>query len=564
MAKIFISYRRADSQQVSGRIHDRLVQAFGKRDIFKDVDDIPPGSDYRTVLTDAIANCDMMLVVIGTKWLDIRDSGGQRRLDDPGDVVRLEIEIALKRPNTRVIPLLVEGAPMPPATALPDSLQKLSFANAFTLHDDPIFNRDMDTLIQQIREMFRQQRRFDGRWLIGAAILIGIATVFILSQLSSTQTDTTLTPGTTAGVVASEQVATTTPAEPSATATEQPSATPTRTPTIEIPFIVETLDARATSEIATQYIVETAAARVTEYAIGTQNRIDQTATATLWTDTPTPNLTASIDAYRAQQAATITQAWIDSWTDTPTATFTPSPTPIVTLTANDQWKEVEREFDGVEMVLVPPGCFMMGSVDGDADEQPIHEVCFDKPFWIDRYEVTNGQYGSSGRWAGDDRPRESVSWLETRAHCQSRNARLPTEAEWEYAARGPDNLVYPWGNIFEPDNVVYEGNSGGETAPVGSRPGGVSWVGAYDLSGSVREWVNTIYDTALYPYPYDPDDGREAITDFVDRVSRGGSWQHSSELVRAAHRAWNEPRSQLNIRGFRCARDYVEGDLAQP
>jgi hypothetical protein len=156
------------------------------------------------------------------------------------------------------------------------------------------------------------------------------------------------------------------------------------------------------------------------------------------------------------------------------------------VTTNDEWTPVIETFGGVDMALVPTGCFMMGSSEeeidvacelrGDGlsgtgcdrddfeDEKPQHEQCFDEPFWIDVTEVTNGQYGSEGGFSGDNRPRESVEWAEAEAHCQSRGARLPTEAEWEYAARGPDGLIFAWGDEFVPDNVVYGENSGGQTS----------------------------------------------------------------------------------------------------
>jgi formylglycine-generating enzyme required for sulfatase activity len=91
-------------------------------------------------------------------------------------------------------------------------------------------------------------------------------------------------------------------------------------------------------------------------------------------------------------------------------------------------------------------------------EQPASQVCFDEPFWIDKYEVTNAQYGSTGceDWSSEpDQPRNCVSWFDTRDFCAARDAHLPTEAEWEYAARGPDALVYPWGNEWNSQLAVW-------------------------------------------------------------------------------------------------------------
>jgi serine/threonine-protein kinase len=223
------------------------------------------------------------------------------------------------------------------------------------------------------------------------------------------------------------------------------------------------------------------------------------------------------------------------------------------VTANADWTPyTEEKSNGVTMALVPAGCFLMGSEDGDDDEQPIRKVCFDTPFWMDATEVTNQQYGSSGSWSGDYLPRENVSWTDAQAHCEKRGARLPTEAEWEYAARGPDGLVYPWGNTFVTDNVVYFNNSDAQTASVGSRPVGASWVGALDLSGNVWEWVNDWYGA----YPSDQQVNPTGPESGDYRVLRGGSWKYAEFYSRTTERNRYLPNRGFGDFGFRCALSY--------
>lgn len=217
---------------------------------------------------------------------------------------------------------------------------------------------------------------------------------------------------------------------------------------------------------------------------------------------------------------------------------------------NANWTPVIQTINGAEMVKVPPGCFLMGNHLGRRDELPIHEICFDTPFWIDRYEVTNAQYGSQGVFPGDDHPRENLTWFEARDHCLRRGARLPTEAEWEYAARGPDSLFYPWGDEFNPDDLAFDGNFENQTWPVGSYPAGVSWAGAYDMSGNVWEWVNSIYR----PYPYQPNDGREDPNDTTSRrVYRGGLGSYIDYGTSSTARFRVNPDTRGWFIGFRCA-----------
>jgi len=132
MPGIFISYRRGETAYPAGWLFDRLVQHFGAVQIFKDVDSIQLGDDFVEVITRAVGSCDVLLALVGDRWLTITDAQGQRRLDDPNDFVRLEIEAALTR-NVRVIPILVDGASMPRADELPASLAQLERRQALEL-----------------------------------------------------------------------------------------------------------------------------------------------------------------------------------------------------------------------------------------------------------------------------------------------------------------------------------------------------------------------------------------------------------------------------------------------
>jgi hypothetical protein len=117
--KIFINYRRDDSISTAGRLHDRLAQTFGRKNLFMDVDHIPAGVDFVDYLPNQVAACDVFLAVIGPNWLDAKDDDGRRRFDNPDDFVMIEIAAALAR-NIRVIPVLVDGARTPKAANLPN------------------------------------------------------------------------------------------------------------------------------------------------------------------------------------------------------------------------------------------------------------------------------------------------------------------------------------------------------------------------------------------------------------------------------------------------------------
>jgi formylglycine-generating enzyme required for sulfatase activity len=243
-------------------------------------------------------------------------------------------------------------------------------------------------------------------------------------------------------------------------------------------------------------------------------------------------------------------------------TTTSTPAPISAGSSNDDWTPVVQEFGGVEMVFVPAGCFVMGSDDSPfSNEGPAHEVCLDA-FWIDRYEVTNGQFAAfDGQaalavsiWSESDRPRNSIRWYEAHDFCESRGARLPTEAEWEYAARGPEGWIYPWGDDFVPENVVYVENSGRVTAAVGSRSGDTSWVGALDMSGNVGEWVVDLYAFDYYSTLEDGVLNPTGPKEVTRHVEKGGSYAAEWVTLHASIRGGDEANVSLPELGFRCAR----------
>ena len=198
---------------------------------------------------------------------------------------------------------------------------------------------------------------------------------------------------------------------------------------------------------------------------------------------------------------------------------------------------------------------------------PKHTVYLDA-FWIDRTEVTNAQYQkctdadacqSHGEYGSDfndpTQPVVGVSWNDANDYCQWVERRLPTEAEWEKAARGTDGRKYPWGNQSPNCNLLnYWGKEGGcmgRTSPVGGYPAGVSPYGALDMAGNVLEWVADWYDTNYYASspdrnPTGPDSGSV-------RVLRGSSWYGpGGDLVRAAIRNRDLPGDRLVNLGFRC------------
>jgi formylglycine-generating enzyme required for sulfatase activity len=226
------------------------------------------------------------------------------------------------------------------------------------------------------------------------------------------------------------------------------------------------------------------------------------------------------------------------------------------------------------MVKIPAGPFIMGSDSGASDERPAHSVHLNG-FWIDRHEVSTAEWNAYAqamnlpiRSAPDDHPIISVGWPDALAYCQWVGKRLPTEAEWEYAARGGDGIYrkYPWGNEDPDADGIWWANyrpdagpaadSHRYTAPVGSYPDGVSPFGIMDMAGNAEEWVHDWWGVNYYRLsdgaqdPQGPASGRNG-----NKVIKGGSFSSDKYHVRIATRLYGAPHVKTEKQGFRCAMD---------
>ena len=264
---------------------------------------------------------------------------------------------------------------------------------------------------------------------------------------------------------------------------------------------------------------------------------------------------------------TIQPILTNSPTTQPSSTSTPEPT----ITQEAQVFDTQvSEVDGMVSVFVPSGEFEMGTEDGWESERPVHTVYLED-FWIDQTEVTNQQYlhcvqdgvceipGSMDSFTRQDYfnheafanfPVIHVSWYDAITYCEWAGRRLPTEAEWEKAARDVVSNTYPWGDNISCYLANYIGCVG-DTAPTGSYPEGASPYGAFDMAGNVWEWVADwyyigYYDESPLDYPTGPESG-------AYRVVRGGSWNDYEWYLRTTTRYSYFPDNKRMSIGFRCA-----------
>lgn len=287
-------------------------------------------------------------------------------------------------------------------------------------------------------------------------------------------------------------------------------------------------------------------------------------------EAPIPTETAEI--------VTPTASLAPSATTTPTTAPTATPEPTLTKAYKAGDLEI-REQDGMEMVYVPAGSFEMGSDSEFNDEQPLRKITLDA-FFIDKYEVSNGQYqkcldagactepgnlttpSQESYFANPDfadYPVVYVDWAQAQGYCQWVGGDLPSEAQWEKAARGTDGRQFPWGNEGPDTHFTYGAEDfpvdyanfddyEGDLMPVGSYPKGVSPFGALDMAGNVWEWTRDWYGDYEVKQSVNPEGPKSG----TDKVVRGGSFDFGAWSIRTTYRGKQSPDYQNYRQGFRC------------
>ena len=520
MAKIAISYRRTDSD-VTGRIFDRFVQRYGKDSVFRDIDNIPFGIDFRKVVNDALRGTDVLIAIVGPNWRGTRKRGGAR-IDDANDLVRIEVETALQR-NIPVIPALVGGAMMPKPTELPDGLRDFSFRNAAKIDSGRNFDTDIERLMRSM------DRLLEGKTVETAPA----------ETTSSGDTERITVP-----IVRSQE-----PLEES-TAT---------------PAVIASLDQSIESEAVAER-VKAPSRRMA--LIGVLLGVVAIGAVSIWAVFRPPTSIQS----PAGDVHTPVRELVGE-----------VPLPAERERALKP-KDVFRECATCpEMVVVPAGSFTMGSPTSEvlrgSNESPQHAVTFARQLAVGRFALTfdewdacaaaggcNGYKPSDEGWGRGRRPVINVSWADAKEYVAwlsrktGKTYRLLSEAEREYVTRAGTTTPFWWGSSISTSQANYNGRSTydgaaqGEfrqkTLPVNSfQPN--PW-GLYQVHGNVGEWVEDCWNES---YQGAPSDGSAWTSgECSQRVLRGGAWRVDPQVLRSAHRGRDSAGGRFIGRGFRVGR----------
>jgi len=553
---VFISYRRTDVYTALAVYQDLKNQGY---DIFFDYRSISSGAFEQIIISNIKARAHFLLILTPTA-LD--------RINEPGDWLRREIETAIEE-KRNIIPLLFKGFRFGTPYAsekLTGKLGELGSYNGLNVHED-YFDEAMDRL---------------------------------RAQYLNVPLNTVLHPVSTQvrNVVKEEQVAVDDVLQKNEEVKEivkQIKESPRKSKNKSIftgyesgpPINDKTAEKRVTSTINPRLVggVVGGFLALAFLIWGGFSLFSNTrATAPKSTLTLQAVVSPTLPQVELQNASVPTQPLLPKMTDTPFSTQTPIP---ATLTLGIG-STLLSDKDNMTLLYVPAGKFIMGDKAEDAlaecqkfrsdcqladfqDEAPPHEVDLDA-FWFDQTEVTNKMYtlcvqartctppsrsdsnthpSYYGNVEYDNFPVIYVDWKKANTYCEWAGRHLPTEAQWEKAARGNDGRVYPWGDYLPTKDVANFQGLFGDTTPVKQFEDGKSFYGAYDMAGNVYEWVADWYDPNYYQNSPSTNPTGSQLGEL--RVYRGGSWYNYADIIRSAIRGGDSPfTSQYNL-GFRCA-----------
>jgi formylglycine-generating enzyme required for sulfatase activity len=520
MPKIFISYRRADSADSANRIYDRLTYAFGRENLFKDVDNLQRGDDFPEVLKEQIAQSDVVLAIIGTRWPMVQEADGKRRLDNPKDWVRQEIHMALERgKDCTVIPVLVDGGALPNADSLPTVLRPLATRDAQRIRENPHFHDDVSAMITSIR------RRFG---LVDAAPVVDVfqAVTTLDEVLEAKDYDAAR------DILARIRSVATIPAW-----TAQP-----------IDALEQQLYAAVQeSQRAKDYTL----LKILVRRLGQEQKV--AAVTDFWQTYPGYDPDHLIPDPTPDPLAIATP---------PTPQIARLPTSLEVMPKPFAWVDIPAgKVTLTEGGYVPKGGQTFDLLAFSIAKYPVTNAQFagfigaggyndkGRKWWTagglqakDKENWMQPRYWDDAKWNQPDHPVVGVSWYEAVAFCAwlrevtGENINLPTDQQWQRAAQGDDGRDYPWGQnwISGRCNNSVSPEESSQTTLVTYFEGkdeGDSLFGVSDMAGNVWEWCVTDFNS-----------GSSKLDRTVERVLRGGSWLNNlSGNFRCVYRNWATP-----------------------
>ncbi|PSR17787.1 hypothetical protein C8255_10845 [filamentous cyanobacterium CCP3] len=572
---IFISYRRRTSIDITGRIYDRLIAHFGENSVFKDVDSIPFGVNFRHHLEQEVSHCPVLLAIIDPNWLGVADDRSRPKLANPADWVRIEIETALKR-DRLVIPVLVGGATLPEESDLPEGLKALAYRQSAQVRCDPDFHRDLDRLIHRIEGVFSG--------LDAGLTALGRERAEALAPEGRSWPNA---PTTTAPASLIDELA-------AALATASQTAAPRMGRRRWLRMMGLGLVGSGSALAIHQRVPALQTLRAGKPNIPDlstlpqriQTALEQAEAAILSPDLPselaasepempeleTPELGNSdpgLGAMNSSELYTYESVSVDE--------FGMGRSQIKFSTPSHQALRLETPIGPVtlRLVAIVGGQFVLGapaSEPGHDPAQPAQTIAAVESFWMSVHPITQGQWRAVAQlprvnldlnpnpayFTGSDRPVEQVSWPEAVEFCDRLNQlaktypsvaglqryRLPTEAEWEYACRAKTTTPFHTGQTITTELANYNGTQPYRQEPPGQFRGTTTAVGAfgkandfglYDMHGNVMEWCSVDRDSAGSAW----------------QVVRGGSWQSPPQDCRSAYRSGLRANTRSNTVGFR-------------